>query len=386
MQENRESPARPDPVSAGSPVTVERVEVMLTEIPAKFPRKDAIQPFNKQETPIVRVFASNGAVGTGYTYTLGTGGSSIISLIRDHLAPALIGQDARRLEANWLKLYRTTNATTPGAITSLAMAAIDIALWDLRCQEAGLPLHVLAGGAHQRLPLYDTEGGWLNLPIETIVANAQGAVEKRFRGFKVKVGHSAAADFKRLSAVRDVLPDEIELMTDANQVFALDEALRRARQFEDLGMAWFEEPLPADDVTGHARLAQSTSVPIAIGETIYSIGQFREYLQSGACSLVQVDVARVGGITPWLKVAHMAQAFNLAVAPHYLMELHVSLAAAVPNARWVEHIPQLDEFLHTRMTVDDEGYAVPPETPGVGIDWDWQAIEKRLIGGKIVVR
>jgi L-alanine-DL-glutamate epimerase-like enolase superfamily enzyme len=245
---------------------------------------------------------------------------------------------------------------------------------------------VLAGGAHQRLPLYDTEGGWLNLPIETIVANAQRAVEKRFRGFKVKVGHSAAADFKRLSAVRAVLPDEIELMTDANQVFALDEALRRARQFEDLGMAWFEEPLPADDVTGHARLAQSTSVPIAIGETIYSIGQFREYLQSGACSLVQVDVARVGGITPWLKVAHMAQAFNLAVAPHYLMELHVSLAAAVPNARWVEHIPQLDEFLHTRMTVDDEGYAVPPETPGVGIDWDWQAIEKRLIGGKIVVR
>jgi len=385
MQGNHESPARLDPASAGSPVIVERVEVMLTEIPAKFPRKDAIQPFNKQETPIVRVFSSNGAVGTGYTYTLGTGGSSIVSLIRDHLGPALIGQDARRLEANWLKLYRTTNATTPGAITSLAMAAIDIALWDLRCQEAGLPLHVLAGGAHQRLPLYDTEGGWLNLALEEIVANAQAAVEKRFRGFKVKVGHSAAVDFKRLGAVRDVLPDEIEFMTDANQVFALDDALRRARQFEDLGMAWFEEPLPADDVTGHATLARSTSVPIAIGETIYSIGQFREYLQAGACSLVQVDVARVGGITPWLKVAHMAQAFNLAVAPHFLMELHVSLAAAVPNARWVEHIPQLDDFLRTRMTIDDEGYAVPPAVPGVGIDWDWQAVEKRLIGGKIVI-
>jgi L-alanine-DL-glutamate epimerase-like enolase superfamily enzyme len=358
---------------------------MLTEIPAKFPRNDAIQAFHKQETPIVRVYSGNGAVGTGYTYTLGTGGSSIVSLIRDHLAPALIGQDARRVEANWLRLHRATNATTPGAITSLALAAIDIALWDLRCQEAQLPLHLLAGGAHQRLPLYDTEGGWLNLPIEAIVENAQAAVERGFLGFKLKVGHAMAVDAKRLAAVRDVLPEGIEFMTDANQVFALDEALRRARQYEELGMAWFEEPLPADDVTGHARLARSTSVPIAIGETIYSIGQFREYLQAGACSLVQVDVARVGGITPWLKVAHMAQAFNLAVAPHFLMELHVSLAAAVPNARWVEHIPQLDDFLVSRMTVDDAGYAVPPQAPGVGIDWDWPAVEKRLVGGKTVI-
>jgi len=148
----------------GAPVIVERVEIVLTDIPAKFPRNDAIQPFHKQETPIVRVFASNGAVGTGDTYTLGTGGSSFVALIRDHLAPALIGQDARLIERNWLRLWRTTNATTPGALTSLAIAAIDIALWDLRCRSAGLPLHVLAGGAHARLPLYDTEGGWLICP------------------------------------------------------------------------------------------------------------------------------------------------------------------------------------------------------------------------------
>ncbi len=370
----------------GAPVIVERVEILLTDIPAKFPRNDAIQPFHKQETPIVRVFASNGAVGTGYTYTLGTGGSSIVALIRDHLAPALIGQDARLIERNWLRLWRTTNATTPGAITSLAIAAIDIALWDLRCQSAGLPLHMLAGGAHARLPLYDTEGGWLNLPKDEIIENAREAVAGGFRGFKLKVGRPIAEDLDRLQAVRDVMPPSVEFMVDANQSFALDDALRRARQYEQLGLAWFEEPLPADDVSGHARLAQSTSVPIAIGETIYSIGQFREYLQAGACSLVQVDVARIGGITPWLKVAHMAQAFNLAVAPHYLMELHVSLACAVPNARWVEHIPQLDEFLRSTMTVDSEGYAVPPDAPGVGIDWDWEAVDAKLVGSRIVVR
>ena len=131
-------------------------------------------------------------------------------------------------------------------------------------------------------------------------------------------------------------------MTDANQLFTVDEAIRRARHFEKLDLAWFEEPLPADDLGGHVRLARSTSVPVAVGESLYSALHFREYLQAGACSIVQVDVARIGGVTPWLKVAHLAETFNVPVCPHFLMELHVALCCAVPNARWVEYIPQLE--------------------------------------------
>ena len=152
-------------------------------------------------------------------------------------------------------------------------------------------------------------------------------------------------------------------MVDANQAFTVGEAIRRARHYEPLDLAWFEEPLPAEDLGGHVRLARSTSLPIAIGESIYHPSIFREYLQRGACSIVQADVARIGGITPWLKVAHLAESFNVPICPHFLMELHVSLCAAVPNAPWVEWIPQLDDITTSRMSVVD-GAAAAPDAPG----------------------
>lgn len=357
----------------------------MVNIPAKFPRKDAIQPFEMQETPMIRIHTSGGAIGTGYTYTLGTGGSAILSLIADTLAPRLLGKDARYIEELWLQLYRSINSINPGILSSLAMAPIDMALWDIRCQMAGQPLHLLAGGAQRRLPIYDTEGGWLNLPIDELLANAQSAIDRKFSGFKVKVGRSIDEDLARLSEVKAALPAGFSLMTDANQILTLDESVRRAAQYQELGLAWFEEPMIADDISSHRRLARSTALPIAIGETVFSIAQFREYIASEAASIIQVDAARVGGITPWLKVAHMAQAFNLTVAPHYLMELHVSLAAAVPNAKWVEHIPQLDDILLTPMTIDDEGYAVPPNTPDLGIAWDWAQVKENTVGKERII-
>ena len=119
-------------------------------------------------------------------------------------------------------------------------------------------------------------------------------------------------------------------------------------------------------------------MPIAVGESLYSLQHFREYLERDACSIVQVDCARIGGITPWLKVAHLAESFGVAVCPHFLMELHVSLAAAVPNGAWVEYIPQLDDVTTSRLTLHD-GHAVPPDAPGLGIDWDFAAVERRAV-------
>jgi len=149
---------------------------------------------------------------------------------------------------------------------------------------------------------------------------------------------------------------------------------------EEFDVAWFEEPMPADDVLEHARLAASTSVPIAVGESLYSLSQFKDYLVSGGASIVQVDVARIGGITPWMKVAHLAEAFNVVVCPHFLMELHVSLVCAIPNAPWLEYIPQLDSLVATGIRIEN-GRALPSESPGLGIDWDWQAIDAARIEG-----
>lgn len=358
---------------------IEKIELRMVDLVPKVKRTDAIQSFVSQETPIVTITDADGATGTGYSYTIGTGGSSVMRLLADHLVPRLIGRDADRIEAIWHDLEFATHATTIGAITSIALAAIDTALWDLRAKKQGLPLWKLAGGATDRCPLYTTEGGWLHIETQALVDDALEAKAKGFRGSKVKIGKPhGAEDLRRLTAVREAVGDDYEIMTDCNQGFALDEAIRRAERLAELDLAWIEEPLPADDIDGHVRLSNSTSTPIAIGESLYSIRHFREYMQKGACSIVQVDVGRIGGITPWLKVAHAAEAFDIPVCPHFLMELHVSLTCAVQNGKYVEYIPQLDELTASRMTIED-GHALAPSAPGIGIDWDWDAVRAKSI-------
>ena len=358
---------------------IEKVELRMVDLVPKVERTDAIQSFVSQETPIVTITDADGASGTGYSYTIGTGGSSVMRLLADHLAPRLIGRDAECIEAIWHELEFATHATTIGAITSIALAAVDTALWDLRAKKQGLPLWKLAGGARDRAPLYTTEGGWLHIETQALVEDALAAKAQGFTGSKVKIGKpTGAEDFRRLEAVRDALGDDYEIMTDCNQGFTVDEAIRRADRLKPLDLAWIEEPLPADDIDGHVRLSQSTATPVAIGESLYSIRHFREYMARGACSVVQVDAGRIGGITPWLKVAHAAEAFDIPVCPHFLMELHVSLVCAVQNGKYVEYIPQLDDLTANRMRVED-GHAIAPTEPGIGIDWDWDAVKAKSI-------
>lgn len=353
---------------------IEHVQVDLVSLEPKTKRTDAIQSFVLQETPILRLRCSDGSVGIGYTYTIGTGGSSIMALLKDHLIPRLIGQDPDCIEAIWRDLVFHTHSTHVGAITSLALAAIDTALWDRRAKVLGLPLWKLAGGAKNNVPVYTTEGGWLQLEREQLVDQARAARAQGFSGSKVKVGKPhLSEDVKRLTAVREAVGPDFELMVDANQSFSLSEALRRARALDGLSLAWLEEPMPADNVMAHQHLCLHSPIPIAVGESMYSVGQFADYLQAQACHIIQVDVARVGGITPWLKVAHMAEAQNISVCPHFLMELHVSLSCAVPNAPWVEYIPQLDDIALSRLVIEN-GRALPPQAPGLGIDWNWDQI------------
>ena len=175
--------------------------------------------------------------------------------------------------------------------------------------------------------------------------------------------------------MREAVGDAFEIMVDANQCFTVSEAIRRARAFEPFGLAWLEEPLPAEDLGGHVELAAHTAMPIAVGESLYHPAHFREYLERDACSIVQVDCARIGGITPWLKVAHLAETFNVAVCPHFLMELHVSLTAAVPNAR-VGRVHSAARRHHDVAAGDRRRLrASRRRRPGLGIDWDFAAID-----------
>ncbi len=355
------------------------VELFMADLKPKVKRSDAIQSFESQETPFVRITDSDRVTGLGYSYTIGQGGPAIMSLLEKTLAPQLIGREAEEIERIWRDLLFSTHATSVGAITSLALAAIDTALWDLRCKRANLPLWRALGGSKDSVPMYTTEGGWLHISTEDLVADAVEAQRLGFCGSKIKIGRPhLSEDRERLTAVREAVGPGYEIMVDANQSFTRSEATRRAKVLEECSIAWFEEPMPADDVMEHARLAASTSVPIAVGESMYSLSQFKDYLVTGGASIVQVDVARIGGITPWMKVAHMAEAHNVPVCPHFLMEMHVSLVCAIPNAPWLEYIPQLDSLTASPMRME-AGRAYPSDAPGLGIDWD----EDRLAAASI---
>jgi L-alanine-DL-glutamate epimerase-like enolase superfamily enzyme len=327
----------------------------------------------------VRVADADGETGTGYACTAGTGGSSVVRLLHDHLAPDLIGRDADLVEDAWRFLLARAGGAAAGGIASLALAAVDTALWDLRCRRAGLPLHVMAGGAQAGVPLYEGETGGLSLASEELAERAVEARERGFRGCAVAVGMPrVAGDAARLEAVRAAVGAEFELMADAGHALDPGEAARRAWRLEPLDLAWLAEPLPPGDVAGHARLAAGTSLPIAAGGSLHALSQVAAYLRHGACSVVRPDAACLGGITPWLKCAHLAEAHGLPVCPPGATELHVALACAVPNARWAERAPQLSEITLTGVAVR-EGRASPADEPGLGIAWDQDAIERRRV-------
>lgn len=351
-------------------------EAWLVDIPVETPRTDAMQAFLSQQTPMVRIETADGLVGHGYTYTIGTGGGAVLSMLRDHFLPTLIGLDSTRIEHVWRTLYNSSRATSVGAITALALAAVDTALWDVRGLRESQALWRMVGGVTQSLPVYDTEGGWLHLETDELVASALESVSLGMRGVKIKIGRpTAAEDSERLAAVREAVGPRIDIMVDANQAFDLAEAQRRATAIAPHRIAWLEEPMPAEHVAAHAQLQLLSEIPIAVGESMYSVGHFGEYALQRACGVVQVDAARIGGITPWLKVAHLAEATGLSVAPHFLMELHVSLAGATSSMRYVEHIPQLRGVMRSALQLEG-GIVTASDEPGLGIDWDFDALDR----------
>lgn len=364
---------------------IERAEILQVSLPPIVPRTNSIQSMTHQETPIVRLVDVDGVVGVGYCWTRGLGASAVVAMLRDHMLPRLIGRRSDAIDALWQDLFWSTHAMSIGPVTSLSLAAIDVALWDMCGKRESRSLWRMAGGVQPHLPLYAGDGGWLHLAESELVEQATEAKSRGFSGVKLKVGRPRLdEDLRRVAAVRGAVGSDVDVMVDANQGFSLAESMRRARAFESARLTWLEEPLPAEDIEGHVKLAARSDTPVAVGESLYHPSQFRDYFARGACSVAQPDVAYVGGITPWLKVAHMAEAFNIEVCPHYLMELSVSLACGVPNGTWLEYIPQLELITESRLDVR-EGKAIPPDVPGTGIVWNADALTRYQVFDPISV-
>lgn len=352
-----------------------KVRSELYRIPVHREMHDAIRYFSKMDIVFAHVETDEGVTGCGFTYSIIPHGAEEIASFIDRSLDGLVrGMDPRDHEQVWQQMWRQTDWVGRGGIAVLAVAAVDIAIWDLKSKLANMSLHRLLGGARDRIPVYNTDGGWLNHSVDQLVAETKRIVEAGFRGTKIKVGKDdPSEDADRIAAVREVLGPNRTLMVDANERFTSAEAIKRARMWEPYNLFWFEEPLPAEDILGHASVKAHTSIPIALGESLFSRFQFRDYISCGGASILQPDACRCGGITEWLKIAHMADCHNMQVSPHFVMELHLPIAAAVPNSLFVEYIPSLDCVLSAPLQLTD-GCFVPSDEPGLGIPFDWEKL------------
>lgn len=324
--------------------------------------------------PGVLIRTDEGITGTGYTSTQ-TGGDHAIKEILDRsYVPKLIGQDPLRHQKLWNDLY-WSDAHWVGrlGITQMALAAVDMALWDIKAKACGVPLWKLVGGHKDGcVPSYNTDAGWLNLPVEQIIDEMKAVIDEGWTGVKMKVGlPEPREDVRRVAAVRKAIGDDVDLMIDVNQLWDITTAITWAPRFEDFDIRWLEEPLDPDDVEGHARVAQATSIPIALGEHVYSRTMFRDYIERGIISYVQVDCTRVGGVTEWLAVAEIALAHHVPVVPHHadMMRVHQHLGTGHPACPMIECIPWLQEVFEYPCDIRNGTFHVPDE-PGASTTFD----------------
>ncbi|MEU5611729.1 mandelate racemase/muconate lactonizing enzyme family protein [Streptomyces sparsogenes] len=354
------------------------IKLSSVTLPLATPISDA-KVFTGRQKPMtevaflfVELATEEGHQGIGFSYSKRAGGPGQFAHAKE-IAPTLLGEDPSDIAKLWTKLVWAGASVGRSGLSTQAVAAFDIALWDLKAKRAGLPLAKLLGAHRDSVRCYNTSGGFLHTPTEQVLENASASLAQGIGGIKIKVGHpDGKVDLRRVTAVREHLGDEVPLMVDANQQWDRPTAQRMGRALEEFGLGWIEEPLDAYDARGHAALAASLDTPVATGEMLASVAEHWELIRNEAADIVQPDAPRIGGITQFLKLATLAEHQNLQLAPHFAMEIHLHLAAAYPYEPWVEHFDWLEPLFNERLHISD-GRMHVSSRPGLGITLSEQA-------------
>ena len=379
---------RANPLAAGGatgPASSDRIAaIQLSQVllPLATPISDAKVLTGRQKplTEIALVFAEirsqDGHTGLGFSYSKRAGGPGQFAHAQE-LAPTLLGEDPNDIARLWDKLVWAGASVGRSGLATQAMAAFDIALWDMKARRAGLPLAKLLGAHRDSVACYNTSGGFLSSPLPEVLANVDAALERGIGGLKIKVGQpDPMIDLQRVRAVHQLIEQRtggrVALMVDANQQWDRVTAQRFGRLVEPLNLVWIEEPLDAYDAEGHAALAALLDTPIASGEMLTSVAEHAELIRCAAVDILQPDAPRVGGITPMLKIMALAEQARIGLAPHFAMEIHVHLAAAYPSEPWVEHFEWLEPLFNERLDIRDGRMGVPSR-PGLGLSLSEQA-------------
>jgi L-alanine-DL-glutamate epimerase-like enolase superfamily enzyme len=267
-------------------------------------------------------------------------------------------------------------------MTTRAISGIDIALWDLRAKVAGMPLYKMLGGYRNRMPTY-VAGGYYEegKGLKELQQEMLDSVELGARAVKMKIGAvPIREDVERVKAVREAIGPDVSLLVDANCAYRAYEAIQIARRMEEYDIYWFEEPVSPDDYEGHKRLAEMTAIPIATGENEYTRYGFRDLIATGAVPILNADAKVLGGVTEFMKVAALAQAHDLRIAPHGSQDIHIHLVTAISNGLILEYYrdstdPMHGKIYHTTLMLNDDGTVSPPEVPGIGIDPNYEFLE-----------
>jgi L-alanine-DL-glutamate epimerase-like enolase superfamily enzyme len=361
---------------------IRAIDVHLVSAPVPGGLSDATRKVETIGYLIVRIATDQGLEGIGVTYHE-VGGEATRELILRSMRPRLLDRDPLETEAIWQELFHYLRGVGRKGLMFCALSAIDIALWDLKGKITNLPLYRLLGGNRTSMPVY-ASGGWTSYSDDQLVDELKGMVARGFRTIKFKVGveggQNPRRDVKRVAKVRDAVGPDINLLVDANNCFDAATAIQLANNIREYDIMLFEEPVFADDIPGLARFKRGTDIPLATGEHEYTRFGVRDLLMHEAADIVQLDGARAGGYTEMLKVAALTQAWNVKFAPHAMENIHLHLAAAVPNTLFLERLLMFEDitaqvFKDAPLPID--GVMHIPDLPGLGLRLDMDFIRDR---------
>jgi L-alanine-DL-glutamate epimerase-like enolase superfamily enzyme len=372
---------------------IEWIQLSLVFLPLATPISDAKVLTGRQKplTEIAFLFAEietrEGHSGVGFSYSKRAGGPGQYEHAKE-VAGQLIGEDPNDIARLWDKLIWAGASVGRSGLATQAIAAFDIALWDLKARRAKLPLAKLLGAQRDAVQCYNTSGGYLSSPIAEVLANVEKSLERGIGGIKIKVGQpDPMVDLERVRAVHRMIDGRVHLMIDANQQWDRVTAQRFGRLVEPLNLTWIEEPLDAWDAEGHATLAAMLDTPIATGEMLTSVAEHWELIRQRSVDFIQPDAPRVGGITPMLKIMALADHARMRLAPHFAMEIHLHLSASYPHEPWVEHFEWLEPMFNERLAIRD-GRMHLPNRPGLGFSLSEQArrwtAQKTEVGKRVL--
>jgi L-alanine-DL-glutamate epimerase-like enolase superfamily enzyme len=315
---------------------------------------------------VVQIETASGHVGLGYQLYLRDGFRTTRACLEELVIPHLLGRDASEVEAIWRELYLGNVADGRGGAQILAQSAVDVALWDIVGQAAGMPLHRLWGHYRSQVPVYGS-GVWRGLGGEGMAEKARRFVERGYGAVKMQVGHiwSDDEDVAHTAMVREAVGPDVDIMVDVNMAWTADRAIIMGRRLEEHGIYWLEEPVVPDDFAGYFRIADALTTRVVGGESHFTRYDLRPFFETPKCPILQPDVIR-GGLTELRKIAAIADTWGLLIAPHLYPELMIHLMASIPNGLILEDMGLLDD-LWVDWPAPLDGVITAPETPGHGL-------------------